>query len=95
VGSQSGSGATDVLALQAPSTHSGAVDGRTSSLATVTWFGPESGSIEADQFGHFQVGGLDAGGYTFFASQQGCTPASREITITAGVTKTTTLTPTC
>jgi hypothetical protein len=86
---------TSTLALHAPSARSGAVDGQTSSHSIVTWFGPESGSIEADQFGHFQLGGLTAGRYTFFASQQGCSPASRRIRIIAGTTKTLTLTPIC
>jgi len=95
VGKQFASGASETLALIAPSPRSGAVEGQSSSNAAVTWVGPESGSIDADQFGHFQVGGLTAGSYTFIAAQQGCEPAVRSLSITAGTTEAVTLLPAC
>ena len=95
VGKQLISGTTETLALIAPSPRSGAIDGQTSSNATVTWLGPEDGSVDADQFGHFQAGGLDAGRYTFIASRQGCTPANRTLDVTAGTTKVITISPQC
>jgi hypothetical protein len=88
-------GASETLALLAPSPYSWAIDGQTSSNATVTWIGPEDGTVSADQFGHFQAGGLDAGTYTFIASQQGCDPASKSVTVVAGTTKAITLLPQC
>lgn len=75
------------LALHARSFDSGAVVGDTGvSGATVSWFGAESGSVETDPFGTYQIGGLDAGVYTLIVTQSGCTPASRDLTIEAGTT---------
>jgi hypothetical protein len=88
-------GTKRTLALQAPSTRSGAVDGISNGHASVSWFGPESGTREADQFGRFAAGGLAAGRYTFFAAQQGCRPASRQVDVLAGTTIELTLYPAC
>jgi hypothetical protein len=95
VGRRLVSGDSETFALFAPSPYSGAVDGHSSSNATVTWIGPEDGTVQADQFGRFQAGGLDAGTYTFIASQQGCTPATKSVTVVAGTTKGLTLSPQC
>jgi hypothetical protein len=95
VGRQLLSGNTKTLAVSAPSRYSGAVDGQTSSNATVTWIGPENGTVDADQFGHFQAGGLNAGTYTFVASLQGCIPFSKTVAVVAGTTKAITLSPQC
>jgi len=88
-------GDTATLALRAPSPTSGAIAGMTFGHATVSWFGPESGTVEADQFGQFLVGGLTAGRYTFIAAIQGCDPASQTVRVAAGKTKSLTLTPVC
>lgn len=61
----------------------------------VSWFGPETGSTQSDQFGRFLVGGLTAGRYEFIASVQGCAPARRQIDVVSGVTKTLSLVPRC
>jgi hypothetical protein len=75
------------LVEHAPSATSGAVVGGSNvGDATVTWIGPESGSVETDQFGNYQVGGLHAGTYTFVAAYQGCQPASAQIRVLAGQT---------
>jgi hypothetical protein len=75
------------LVEHAPSASSGAVVGATNvSDALVSWFGQESGSVETDQFGDYQVGGLPAGVYTFTATYAGCTPASAQVTVIAGET---------
>jgi carboxypeptidase family protein len=75
------------LAEHAPSATSGAVVGDTNvSGATVSWFGPESGSVETDVYGEYQVGGLDAGTYTFTATSPGCTPDSGQVDVVAGTT---------
>ena len=96
VGDQLTSGTVKTLALRAPSKRSGAVVGDTGvGHASVSWFGPESGTVDADQFGQFQAGGLNAGSYTFTASQQGCKPARRQITVVAGATATISLRPLC
>jgi hypothetical protein len=55
--------------------------------STVSWFGPENGSTSTDPSGAYQVGGLQAGTYTFIATEPGCTPDSRSVTVVAGVTK--------
>jgi hypothetical protein len=89
-------GSTRTLALKAPSTRSGAVAGETGvGNADVSWFGPENGTTTSDQFGHFLVGGLNAGRYDFFATQQGCSPARRTVSIAAGKTIGLSLRPTC
>jgi hypothetical protein len=75
------------LAERAPSPDSGAVVGRTGvGNATVTWFGPETGSVASDQFGRYQAGGLDAGSYSFVATFPGCDPAVAEVAVPAGTT---------
>jgi hypothetical protein len=84
------------LALHAPSARSGAIAGDTAGgHVTVSWFGPETGSTESDQFGDFLVGGLTAGRYDFIASVQGCTPARRQIDIVPGTTIALSIVPRC
>jgi Carboxypeptidase regulatory-like domain len=73
---------------RAPSTTQGAVAGHSNvGQSTVSWFGPENGSTSTDPSGAYQVGGLQAGTYTFIATEPGCTPDSRSVTVVAGVTK--------
>ncbi|HJP66963.1 MAG TPA: carboxypeptidase-like regulatory domain-containing protein, partial [Actinomycetota bacterium] len=75
------------LVEHAPSATSGAVVGQTNvSFAVVSWFGPETGSVETDSLGDYQVGGLTAGRYLFTVQEQGCQPDSAEVTVTAGDT---------
>ena len=75
------------LALHARAFDSGAVVGDTNVAdAVASWFGPESGSHETDPFGEYQVGGLETGTYTFIVTREGCTPATREVTVQAGTT---------
>jgi hypothetical protein len=42
--------------------------------ATISWFGPTSGSGTADATGHFDIGGLPVGRYRIEASGDNCTP---------------------
>lgn len=87
VGSELQSGAWRTLAERAPSPTSGAVVGGTRvSGATVSWTGPESGSVSTDPFGDYRVGGLNTGTYTFFATNPGCTPSSKSVNVVAGTT---------
>lgn len=75
------------LIERAPSGREGAVVGHTNvSYATVSWFGPETGSTETDPFGDYDVGGLLAGTYTFIATNPGCAPDSATVTVVAGRT---------
>jgi hypothetical protein len=75
------------LVEHAPSATSGAVVGGSNvGNAVVSWFGPESGSVETDAFGNYQVGALTAGTYTFTVSLQGCQPAAAQVTVPAGET---------
>jgi hypothetical protein len=75
------------LIEHAPSSTQGAVEGHTNvSFATVSWFGPENGSVETNDYGDYQVGGLDAGSYMLTATEPGCTPASQPVTVVAGAT---------
>jgi Carboxypeptidase regulatory-like domain len=75
------------LIEHAPSTTQGAIVGHTNvSYATVSWFGPENGSVETNELGDYQVGGLEAGTYTMTATNSGCTPDSRMVTVVAGAT---------
>ena len=83
------------LALHAPSDRSGAVAGNSAGHTAISWFGPETGSTESDQFGRFLVGGLTAGRYDFIASLQGCTPARRQVNVPAGTTIELSLIPRC
>jgi hypothetical protein len=82
-----GQGPSRTLVERAPSRTEGAVVGSTNVAdATVSWFGPESGSTETDTFGDYEVGGLTAGTYTFIATNPGCTPDSAMVTVFAGQT---------
>jgi hypothetical protein len=75
------------LIQRAPSPTQGAVVGHSNvGLSTVSWFGPENGSTSTDPSGAFEVGGLQAGQYTFVATEPGCTPDSRPVTVVAGIT---------
>ena len=83
-----GQGPSRTLIQRAPSPTQGAVVGSTNvSGATVSWFGPETGSVGTDDLGDYQVGGLTAGTYTFTATNTGCTPAVATVTVTAGLTQ--------
>jgi len=76
------------LIQRAPSPTQGAVVGNSNvGHSTVSWFGPENGSTSTDASGAYQVGGLQAGTYTFTATEPGCTPDSRSVTVVAGLTK--------
>jgi Carboxypeptidase regulatory-like domain len=87
VGWRLDSGMARTLVERAPSPNSGAVVGETGvAFATVSWFGPESSSVETDPSGQYQAGGLTAGTYTFTATNAGCTPASTQVTVPAGTT---------
>jgi hypothetical protein len=82
VGSQLDGAGHRPLALRAPSANSGAVVGSTAvGNATVSWFGPETGSTTSDQTGRYAVGGLQSGTYTFVATFEGCPPVSRSIQV--------------
>jgi hypothetical protein len=83
------------LAVYAPSARSGAIAGISAGHVSISWFGPETGSTESDQFGRFLVGGLTAGRYDFIASLQGCTPARRKVDVVAGTTIGLSLFPRC
>jgi hypothetical protein len=73
------------LILNAPSKREGAVIGSTNvGGATISWFGPETGSTETDSFGNYQVGGLKAGTYRFIAAYAGCSPDSAKLVVVAG-----------
>jgi len=75
------------LIERAPSPTQGAVVGSTNvSGATVSWFGPENGSAQTDIYGAYQAGGLQAGTYTFTATEPSCAPDSRSVTVRAGQT---------
>jgi hypothetical protein len=77
------------LIEQAPSTTQGTLVGSTNvSGATIAWFGPASGSVTTDLTGAYTAAGLLAGTYTVTATYQGCTPASAQVTIVAGITVT-------
>jgi hypothetical protein len=82
-----GQGPSRTLIQRAPSPTQGAVVGSTNvSDATVSWFGPETGSVETDVFGDYEVGGLTAGTYTFTATYPTCGPDSATVTVLAGQT---------
>src|SRR5919197_3625385 len=81
---EQGSGPS-TLVVHAPSATSGAVEGDTNVAgAVVSWFGPETGSVETDEFGDYQVGGLTAGTYTFIATLGGCDPSVAQVEVPAG-----------
>jgi hypothetical protein len=73
----------------APSSTQGAVVGSTNvGFSTVSWFGAVNGSTQADASGAYEAGGLPAGTYTFTATEPGCGPDSRSVTVEAGATLT-------
>jgi len=82
-----GAAQAKTMVLEAPSRFDGTVTGHTNVVgATVSWFGPESGSTETDIFGDYAVAGLPEGTYQLIATYPGCTPAQAEATIVAGQT---------
>ena len=84
-----GTSPSRTLIQRAPSPTQGAVVGGSNvAHATISWFGPENGSTETDEYGDYQVGGLLAGTYTFTATNPGCTPDSAIVTVIAGQTLT-------
>lgn len=79
------------LVVQAPSTTQGQVVGDTNfSDAIVSWFGPVTGSTEADVFGNYDIPGLPAGDYLLTATSPfgGCDPDSAQVSVIAGQTVT-------
>jgi hypothetical protein len=75
------------LVERAPAPDAGAVVGNTNvGGALISWFGAESGTVETDAFGSYQVGGLQAGRYTFTATEPGCQPDSALVKVIAGTT---------
>jgi hypothetical protein len=77
------------LIQSAPSSTQGAVVGEANvGHATISWFGPETGSTETNASGAYGIGGLLAGTYTFTATNPGCTPDVETVTVTAGQTLT-------
>lgn len=73
------------LVEHAPSATSGAVVGGSNvGGATISWFGKETGSVETNASGDYQVGGLPAGRYRFTATYVGCRPDSARVKIVAG-----------
>jgi hypothetical protein len=90
------SGPPVTLAEHAPSPTSGAVTGDTHvGGATVSWFGPESGSTQSELSGVYVVAGLTPGTYNLVATFPGCSPASATVTVSAGVTLTQNLPVVC
>jgi len=82
-----GTAQAKALILEAPSRLEGTVVGDTHvAFATVSWFGPESGSTETDVGGGFSIAGLTAGSYRLIATFPGCSPASAEVEVAAGQT---------
>jgi hypothetical protein len=87
VGRTHSAGPPTTLAERAPSPTSGGVMGNTGvSGATVSWFGPESGSTQSDA--DYAIGGLSPGSYDLIASAPGCDPARASVTVSVGVTLT-------
>lgn len=83
-----GRDATRSIVQRAPSPTQGAVIG-TSNVghASLVWTGPESGSLETDPTGDFQIGGLRAGRYQLTLALEGCVPASKPVDVVAGKTR--------
>jgi len=80
-------GSQRTLIMEAPSSTQGAVIGDTNvSGAVVSWFGPVNGSTQTNVFGDYVAAGLPAGDYFFVASFGGCTPATANVTVVAGMT---------
>lgn len=74
------------LIMDAPSATQGGVMGEVGvSGAVIAWFGPVTGSTEANSFGEYAAAGLPAGEYFFVVSAPGCTPASTNFLVVAGV----------
>jgi hypothetical protein len=73
------------LIQQAPSATQGTVVGGTAvSGATVSWFGPTTGTTTTNEFGQYAAAGLPAGDYTFIAAYGGCDPDTATVTVIAG-----------
>jgi hypothetical protein len=85
-GTSLGSSPGRTLILESPSRFDGTVEGDTHvSGATVSWFGPETGSVETDVSGAYSIAGLAAGTYHLVATDPGCSPASAQVPVVAGV----------
>lgn len=77
------------LVLEAPSRFEGTVVGDTNvSFATVSWFGPETGSTETNDLGEYSAPGLAKGTYQLIATNPGCNPGTAEVVVAAGETVT-------
>ncbi len=75
------------LIVEAPSANMGTVVGDANvAFAVVSWFGPESGSTQTNAFGEYAAPGILDGEYFFTVTNPGCTPASANVTVVAGVT---------
>jgi hypothetical protein len=84
-----GSAQSRSFVVEAPSRSQGTATGHTGvAFATVSWFGPASGSVQTDPGGGFAAAGLPAGTYLFTATEPGCTPAHAPVTVVAGTTVT-------
>ena len=84
------------LVLESPSRFDGTVTGDTHVAgATVSWFGPETGSVQTDVGGGFAAAGLAAGSYQFIATYAGCTPGQAQVQVVAGQTIVQDITITC
>jgi len=78
-------GATAPWLLNAPGIGQGGIRVTTGyGGATVSWFGPATGSGAADVSGLFDVGGLPEGKYTVVATGTGCTPGQTPVRVRAG-----------
>jgi len=80
-------GDSRTFAIHAPNTTGGSVWGNTGvSGAVVSWFGPESGSIQTGVGGDYAAVDLAPGDYFFTAQYGGCAPASAQVTVPVGMT---------
>src|SRR5438132_5623136 len=77
-----GTAMAKTLVLESPSRFEGTVIGDTNVAgATVSWFGPESGSTETDSFGNYAIVGLTAGHYHLIGTNPGCSPATKDVVV--------------
>ncbi len=77
------------LVEQAPSRTQGTLSGMVNvSGATVSWFGPVTGSTTTDVYGNFAAAGLPAGAYTVVVAYGSCTPDTATLQVGAGTSVT-------